>query len=189
MKTFLILIFGLLSMQIARSQIKFGVKAGLNITNLNISGQNVSSGIEPRGDLHAGLIANVHISKSFDIQPEVIYSSQGGNIKDSTGSLKYDYINVPVLLQYHVVSGIFIETGPQLGFLISSKYSSEHIQLDTKNQSKTTDFSWAFGVGYKMPVVNLGLDLRYNLGISNTSTVPPFVAKNSVFQFGVFFLF
>ena len=189
MKTSLILAFGILSMQIANSQIQFGIKAGVNITDLNVSGQNVISGIKPRVDFHAGLIANVHISKSFDIEPEVVYSAQGGNIKDSAGSLKSEYINVPVILQFHVYSGIIIESGPQLGFLISSKYSTKNIHLDVKYQSKTTDFGWAFGLGYKIPVVNLGLDLRYNLGITNISRVSPFVINNSVFQFGFFYLF
>jgi hypothetical protein len=185
----IVFILGLFSTQIVKSQIQFGVKGGLNVTDLNIYGPNVTSGIKAGIDFNAGILANIQVSESFFIQPEVVYSAQGGSVKDSSGTLKYDYINVPVLLQYHLSSGLFFESGPQLGFLLSSNYNTEHLNLNVKDQSKTTDFSWAFGVGYKFTGINLGLDLRYNLGITNTSLVNGFVVKNSVFQFGVFYLF
>jgi hypothetical protein len=57
--------------------------------------------------------------------------------------------------------------------------------------NKPYDFSWVFGLGYKMPKMNLGIDARYNLGLTtvNEPTGDPAKNKNSVFQFGIFYLF
>jgi hypothetical protein len=189
MKNIICLFPLIMSICSAKAQTLIGIKAGLNITNINVSGPNVGDGIVARGDFNAGVLANFKISGQFALQPEVLYSSQGGNLKDSSGSLKNDYLNIPLLFQFHHSSGLFAETGPQLGFLLSSKYNTGNNNIDTKNQTNTTDFSWSFGLGYQFSLFNMGLDLRYNLGFTNTSKVAPFVAKNSVFQFGVFYLF
>jgi hypothetical protein len=54
---------------------------------------------------------------------------------------------------------------------------------------KNTDFSWAFGLGY-LATSGLGVDARYNLGISNiNNTSRTADVRNSVFQFGLFYQF
>jgi hypothetical protein len=50
------------------------------------------------------------------------------------------------------------------------------------------DFSWTLGIGYKLPM-NLGVDVRYNLGISDVEKYYAFKAYNGVFQFDLFYLF
>ena len=52
---------------------------------------------------------------------------------------------------------------------------------------KSTDLAWAFGAGYVIPDVNLGVDVRYNLGL--TKLADGSSSKNGVFQVGVFYLF
>jgi hypothetical protein len=176
-------------MHIARSQVKFGIKAGFNLANQSISGVNVTSRAESKSDFYAGVLANVNFSESLILQPEFVYSGQGAGVKDSSAKLNSEYLNIPVLLKYQHPTGVFIETGPQFGILLSAKYKSSDLSLDQKNATKSTDFAWVFGIGYKIPVLNLGLDFRYNLGLTNIENSSVVTVKNQVFQIGVFYLF
>jgi hypothetical protein len=83
--------------------------------------------------------------------------------------------------------GFRAETGPQLGFNVSSKNTSFTGDQARLNDVKSTDFSWAFGLGY-LTQSGFGLDARYNLGLSNIA-IPDYGIKNRVWQFGVFYQF
>jgi hypothetical protein len=175
----------------ANAQIQFGVKAGANLASLNGSGV---TGAKTKLDFNAGILASIKVPGSFSIQPEVIYSGQGAKLTSFNGleeKVNLGYINVPVLLKYHFPLGLFAETGPQFGFLLSAKSKIGSTSADYKSYVNSTDFSWAFGVGYMIPIVKLGVDARYNLGITdaakNSSTTGSF--KNNIFQVGVFYLF
>jgi len=172
------------------AQVQFGVKAGYNLDNVTMSPSQ--SGISSRSDFNGGIFASIPLFSSCSLQPEVLYSGQGAAFSNSsaTGKANYDYLNVPVLFKYQHHSGLFAETGPQIGFLLSAKETAAGQSVDTKSQSQSTDFSWVFGIGYKLPF-GLGIDARYNLGLTNINkdSQSNGTIKNSVFQFGLFYLF
>lgn len=193
MKRMLLVLLTAGSATFASAQVEFGVKAGVNIANLTVSGDN--SGVSPssKTDFHAGLLSVIPLFSSFKLQPEVMYSGQGASadVSGTTVKLNYGYINVPVLFKYQHESGLFAETGPQVGFLISAKEKADGQTIDTKSDTQSTDFSWAFGIGYKIPVVGLGIDARYNLGLTNLakgSSSSDGTVKNSVIQIGLFYV-
>jgi hypothetical protein len=194
MKKLFLLVFATIILTNAKAQIQFGVKAGLNIANLSLSSDLSGSGesVKSKTDFNAGILASIPLFNSFTLQPEINYSGQGAKGSDgtTTTTLNYDYINVPVLFKFNHGSGLFAETGPQIGFLISANAKADGQSEDIKNETSSTDFSWSFGLGYKVSEMNLGIDIRYNLGISNTiKSSGEGTSKNSVFQFGIFYLF
>jgi len=193
MKRMLLVLLTAGSATFASAQVEFGVKAGVNIANLTVTGDN--SGVSPSSitDFHAGFLAAIPLFSGFKLQPEVMYSGQGASadVSGTTVKLNYSYINVPVLFKYQHGSGLFAETGPQVGFLISAKEKADGQTIDTKSDTQSTDFSWAFGIGYKIPVVGLGIDARYNLGLTNLakgSNSSDGTVKNSVIQIGLFYV-
>jgi hypothetical protein len=119
----------------------------------------------------------------------VVYSQQGAKGTESGTDFTQtaDYINIPVLAKYSLPVGVFFETGPQIGFLMSAKVKAGGQSESDKDSFKSTDFSWAIGAGYVIPDVNLGVDVRYNLGLSKIAEGG--TSKNGVFQVGVFYLF
>jgi Outer membrane protein beta-barrel domain len=193
MKKLFILALAATGLTSAKAQIQFGVKAGLNIATLSLSSDlSGSESLKSKTDFNAGVLASIPLFKSFTLQPEINYSGQGAKGSDgtTTTTLNYDYINVPVLFKYNHSSGLFAETGPQIGFLIGANAKADSQSEDIKNETSSTDFSWCFGLGYKIPEMNLGIDIRYNLGLSNTiKSSDEGTSKNSVFQFGIFYLF
>jgi hypothetical protein len=167
-----------------------GLKAGLNISNLsNSSGYQMGS----KAGFNAGLLAHIHMAPSLALQPEVVYSNQGAKytVNGVEHSLNLNYINIPVQLQYMFANGFRLQTGPQVGFLteVKDKVSGTNNETNffTSQDFKTVDFSWSAGLGY-LSSSGLGIDGRYNFGLSNINNGGSNVLHNNVFQLGLFYM-
>jgi hypothetical protein len=150
----------------AHAQFAFGIKGGANISNVN--GSDVTNTNSVVG-FNAGAYLKLPLTHHLSLQPEVLYSGQGFKQSSSgvTATYNENYINVPVLLKYTHFTGVFIETGPQVGFLASAKASAQGVSVDYKKYYNSSDFSWVIGVGVKIPATPISLDARYNFGLSN----------------------
>jgi hypothetical protein len=88
-----------------------------------------------------------------------------------------------------VGDGFRIETGPQPGIMVAAHAKSGGNSVSVKDEFKSFDFSWVFGVGY-IASSGLGVDARYNLGLSNIDDVSGGGTEhNRVFALGVFYQF
>jgi hypothetical protein len=161
----------------------FGLKAGLNISTLD-----VKNGIDfdSKAGFYFGGLAHVHLSPHFAVQPEIVYSAQGG--KDGEDKWKVNYLNVPVLFQYMTGEGLRLQTGPQIGFAVSSKIKTGDIEQDIKDDVNTVDVSWTLGASYLFPE-GVGVDARYNFGLTNVNDAETPEVRNRVFQVGLFYQF
>ena len=175
--------------------INFGAKAGVNFAS--ITGDD-TDWVDSRTSLHIGVVAEIVISETFSFQPELLYSAQGGSYKESEGydgTLKFDYLNVPLMAKFYVGEGFSLEAGPQIGLLLSAKDDWEFISNgetgndDWKDFMKGIDFGVNVGVGYKLEG-GLNFGARYNLGLSNIwEDSGDIKSQNSVIQAYVGFFF
>jgi hypothetical protein len=168
--------------------VKFGLKAGLNVSTLSNS-QGGERG--SRLGLNAGVLGHIHLSPQWAIQPEVVFSSQGAKytVSDGEHNLALNYINIPLQLQYMFDNGFRVQTGPQVGFLASvkDKVGGNETGFFTSDDFKSIDFSWSVGLGY-LTYSGLGIDGRYNFGVSNINDAGTATVHNNVFQIGLFYL-
>ncbi len=170
--------------------VNIGIKAGLNLYNIK-NNNDVEYDMKP--GLHAGLLGHIHITKSFAVQPELLFSAQGA--KYTTGGVvtkfNLNYLNVPILLQYMFDNGFRLEAGPQVGFLLTAKADNGTTKADIKSDLKTLDVGLGLGLGYIHVPSGFGVDARYNLGLSNINDDDNSVVKstNRGFQVGVFYQF
>ncbi len=164
-----------------------GIKAGLNLYTIKSDNTDFST----KAGFHAGLIGHIHMTKQFALQPEIVYSAEGGKYKNAgvETSIKLDYINVPVIFQYMFDNGFRLQAGPQVGFLINAKSEANKITTDIKDNLKSIDFALGAGVGYVDPSSGFGIDARYNVGLSNINDNSSVKSTNNGFQAGVFYLF
>jgi hypothetical protein len=191
MKKVCLIIIVSLNAMAASAQIQFGVKAGLNLSTLNYSGPDAGSPAY-KTSFNAGVFSSIPLFTSCYLQPEIMYSGQGfeETILDQPTQFETGYLNIPVLFKYQHESGLFAETGPQVGFLLSAKNTVAGFSEDVKSHYESTDFSWALGLGYKFTGIGLGIDARYNLGLTNIAKGSQDATyKNSVFQLGLFYTF
>ncbi|SDS94060.1 porin family protein [Winogradskyella sediminis] len=174
-------------------EVTFGAKAGLNLAS--ISGDETDD-LDGRTAFHLGAVAEISISEKFSVQPELLYSIQGAKFEEDgyEETLKYDYLNLPIMAKYYVAEGFSLEAGPQIGFLLSSKYEAEFDgeseEVDNDDAS-SIDFGLNFGVGYKMDS-GLNFGVRYNLGLSNIydgEGSDDYSVQNSVLQVSVGYFF
>ncbi|AXG75155.1 PorT family protein [Flavobacterium arcticum] len=141
-------------------EVKFGAKAGLNIADFGGDAETDGS----RTGLHVGAIAEIKLTETFSVQPELLYSMQGAKGKELgvEYDLKFDYINIPIMAKYYLMEGLSIEAGPQVGFLMSAKAEDE----DVKDGYKGVDFALNGGVAYDLPM-GVFFQARYSAGLNN----------------------
>ncbi|WP_205514089.1 porin family protein [Longitalea arenae] len=163
--------------------VEYGIKGGVNFANLNDDAADNNA--EARTGFHIGGLAHIHVTRAFAIQPEIVYSTQGAEFGND--KLKLNYINVPVLAQYMFGNGFRLQTGPQLGILTTSEWDRGDIETDVDNLSNA-DFSWSFGAGY-LGRNGLGVDARYNLGLTDVTKSNTTDWQNRVWQIGLFYQF
>ncbi|OCA72251.1 opacity protein [Chryseobacterium artocarpi] len=168
------------------SPVRFGLKAGLNVSTLSGDGMKAKAGF------YAGAFANIPVAQDFSVQPEVLYSGMGA--KDDYNSdtkLNLDYIAVPVMFQYNALPNLYLEAGPQFSFLVNSKLKNGSNSVDVKDYTKGFDFALGLGAGYYF-TPNIGVNVRYVAGLTDIAKNRPSGAdtsKNGAFQVGLAYKF
>lgn len=200
MKKLLIFFIASASFTIANAQqLQFGLKGGLNLSTVSVSNGVDGYTYNALANFNAGAFLKIPVVRFFSVQPEVYYSGQGYKGTDGTTGDPYtehvNYLNIPVLAKFTTRSGFFLETGPQLGLKLSAKDKEIGISTDASQYYNSADFSWVFGLGYKIPMAPVGIDLRYNAGLVNVANDPnygnsygQYGVRNGVFQLDLYFI-
>ncbi|HEY8934497.1 MAG TPA: porin family protein [Cyclobacteriaceae bacterium] len=156
--------------EVKAQDVAFGLKGGVNLTNLNVS--NAQGTYDSRTGYHAGIFLRGKFNK-VGVQPEVLLFTQSNKIDyGSLGTVKqsFTYLSIPVMLKFYPVGGLNIQAGPQFGFLLDGqrKYDNGFVTTNQniKDYYKSSDVSLSFGAGYDFGF-GLGFDVRYNLGIQD----------------------
>lgn len=172
----LLLLLGLGSMALAQG-ISFGIKGGLNLSNL--SGSNIGNSSYKTG-MVGGAFATIDLM-ALKVQPELLYTQKGAKYETlfASATAQFDYLEVPVLLKYSfgaiIVPSILI--GPSFGipvkgsveqtyFLVITDYTSSDstVTVDVK-KDLGPDLGLVFGAEIKTPF-KLSVEARYTLGLS-----------------------
>ncbi len=140
---------------------KFGIKAGVNMANVNGSDVKDTSTLTGfTGGLFLGIPAG-----TLSIQPELLFSMDGTKLGDAKENL--NYMEIPVLVKYNFPSTKatpYLFVGPVIGVLMSAKATAGGVSEDVKDQFKSSDFAGTVGAG--LDVGKLSFDARYNFGLT-----------------------
>lgn len=169
-----------------------GLKGGLNLANMALKTTDTATDI-PTFKTQMGQTGGLFVSFNFGslaIQPELLYSRRGlsyaeysDETVDVTGRFLADYIEMPVLIKYSLLSGPvkpFLYAGPSIAYLLEAQqgYDVEYLsgeepdytyRYELENYFKETEIAAVFGAGIdiKLPKVVLSLEGRYHLGLTN----------------------
>lgn len=165
-------------------------KAGINIATMtNDDDAKIRTGLVVGAEL------DYQATPQFSISAGALYSQQGSEAKVQgvSGTLKMDYVNVPILVNFHVANGLALKAGIQPGFLINDKVevSSNGVSAEVGLKESyraagvdadisSLDFAIPLGISYEFS--NVVLEARYNLSLTNAITVLGESTKHSVFQ-------
>ncbi len=176
----------LLSGELLAQETQFGLKAGLNVSD--IGGKDV--GYVTRLTYHAGGVAEFVITPFFSVQAELVYSLQGAAVDRSREVLlSYHYLNVPVIGKIYFYEDASLDLGVQYGYLLKAVIDNSIYPSDT--EIKKNDFAAVAGLSYILSEKVL-FSLRYNIGINSTineNVIWEIKKTNRVLQISVGYIF
>jgi hypothetical protein len=151
--------------------VDLGVKAGLNFASLTDA-----TDLDNKTGYTFGLFAGIKFSDKIGIQGDLLYSAQG------VDDIDLNYVNVPIVLRYFIISKLNVQVGPQFGFVVDDNVK----ELFGNNlEKKDFDLSGIVGLGYDLPL-GFRVEGRYNFGFSEAIDN---LGKNSVFNLSVGYSF
>lgn len=114
-------------------EIKYGVKGGLNISNLNNADNIFFGKSKSKIGFNIGGFAEYSINEKWALQPEFVISTQGAKFENSgsefingiieTYSVKKNvnltYLTIPLMVKYKLTDKFGAEFGPQVGIALS----------------------------------------------------------------------
>ncbi len=159
---------------------KFGIKGGLNLTNLYVDNANDE---HLKAGFNAGLYAKLPVTKGFSIQPELLYTVKGAketygdnffsNIANGgSGEYRFNlgYVELPVLAVINIVKNLNIHVGPYVSYLTNAnvKKVNDDGTIQGAENLKVDDFKrfdWGLVGGLGLDIQNFTIGARYNYGL------------------------
>lgn len=174
---------------------KYGVKAGLNMTSMSNDmtfdpGFGMGVGFRVGGFLNMRWGYRTENSSKgtglWGFQPELMYSNQA--VKTDAGDIKMNYIAVPLLLKVYPTTALSLEVGPEFSYLISTSPSTMAVDgAEIKvGDCKGMNIGLAAGLAYDFEM-GLTVGARYTYGF--TDMAKNLKWKNSNIQITVGWMF
>ncbi len=137
---------------------------GINLANISKWNGDMKFGINVGGEIEHNL------SKQFSLSAGLLYSMQGTQVKANGQTIKnnFDYLNIPVLVNFYAAQGLALKFGVQPGFKTKanvSKSGEGHSESGDLDGAESMVFAIPVGISYQ--ISDFVLDARYSFGISN----------------------
>ena len=156
----------------AKSQLKFGVKGGLNISSVHLN-SDILKADNVTGFQIGPMIETTIPLIGVGLDAAILYSQKGMDVKSETGTstnVKTDYIDVPVNLKWKfglpIIKG-YLAAGPYIGFRVGGDKFWE-IPGSVVGQVKAKNFSAGlnFGAGVEL-ISHLQVGINYGLVLTD----------------------
>lgn len=151
----------------------FGVRAGVNFTNLN--------GDDPNGNdldykmkvgFHVGANAEIPVAPEFYVQPGVLYSLKGAKVDDAADTkVHVSYIEVPINFLYKPELGdghLLLGVGPYVAFGVGGKIKNDNGDIDIEFDKEVETLLQA---AYTLKRFDAGGNLLFGYEFSNKFSV------------------
>ena len=168
--------------------IKYGIKAGLNISNINSTASVGVKNIETSSKIGiaGGFYMEIALNDQWYINPELLFSQKGASFTynythdsnvnkrdehETTNELILSYVELNPTISFKASNKLSLNFGPSIAFLISDDYtqidSDETISNDltpAKFDSESLDIALNLGLSYYFTEHFL-VDARVNTGL------------------------
>ncbi|MBX3254521.1 MAG: PorT family protein [Chitinophagaceae bacterium] len=163
-----------------QGQVSFGPTVALNISKQQTKGVPDEVKLKAQAGFQAGIFGNFKLGKKFGLHTELVYSAEGTTSallwndfsEDTyTVSQKFNYLRLPILVQYRITGELNIEAGPGLAYLLGgkTKWDDGDVEKFESGDYLPFDAGLSLGVGYDLSKFAPGLTagLRYYHGFIN----------------------
>ena len=160
----------------AQAQIKFGLKGGLNITDMSLSSDELFETSNRAGFFIGPTVKFTLPIVGLGIDASALYDQREAKVKGTDKKLKQQAINIPINLRYDIglgsLAAIYLAAGPQFGFNIGDKHQTL-IEDVADWKLNTSNFSVNVGAGV-MLLSHLQVGANYNIVCGKTGEVTVF---------------
>lgn len=160
----------------AQAQVKFGLKGGLNVTNMSLNSE-VFDADNQTGFFIGPTVKFTLPIVGLGIDASALYDQRDAKVKvEDDGSsveskIKNQSINIPINLRYGVGLGstasLFLFAGPQFGFNVGDKNQSLYKDV-AQWRLKSSTFSVNVGLG-AMLLSHLQISANYNIACGKSA--------------------
>jgi Outer membrane protein beta-barrel domain len=154
----------------AQVTFKPGIRAGVNLSHFSKGDgytyyydsynpylvNNNDGDFSSKAGFYVGFIGELHLTKYYTLQPEVLYTNQGSKVRTPSGNefnLDVSYLSVGIVNKF-TFNSFNIHVGPTVDVEVDSNF-------DTDND---LDLGFQLGAGYNF-TKNLGLEARIKRGV------------------------
>ena len=164
----------------AKSQLKFGVKGGLNISSVHMN-SDILKADNVTGFQIGPMIETTIPLIGIGLDAAILYSQKGVDMKTegtvTSTSMKTDYLDIPVNLKWKFgipLVKAYLSAGPYVGFRVGG----DKIWNVLGDQIKAKNFSAGlnFGVGAEL-ISHLQVGINYGLGLTDNYSSDKFDMK------------
>jgi len=164
---------------------RFGIKAGLNISNMytkDVQDKNTIFGF------NGGLFLKVPVTSNFAVQPELLYTTKGSELTYNSfvtgkASFTLNYVELPVLAVINLTKIVNIYGGIYIATLTSVvvKNKSDVDLFNFENELKKSDFEmydWGLVGGAGLDFNKVSLGIRYEYGMKPVGKERSFLGQS-----------
>lgn len=174
----------------SQAQIKFGVKAGLNVNSFSVKNIPFSVDKKNRNGFFAGVTADVTIplaglgadvsllydNRCIGLASDEVWDAEDGTITHESYAYSkthktFHYLSLPINVKYTIglssLASVYLATGPQFSWNIGDRHWKLS-ELDDGWELKSSQFSWNVGCGATV-LSHVRVGYNYNIALGNTA--------------------
>lgn len=161
----------------AQAQTSFGLKAGLNVTNMTLSSEELLSASNRAGFFVGPTVKFTLPIVGLGVDAAVLYDQREANLKGNTGetTITQRSINIPINARYTIglgdMAGVYLAAGPQFGFNVGdTDFSLAGLTSSSTYENytlKKSNFSINVGGGVQL-MNHLEIGVTYNIALGKT---------------------
>ncbi|TAL70328.1 MAG: PorT family protein [Bacteroidetes bacterium] len=205
MKTLLrlLILFIVFSVNAIGQQLTLGFKTGLDIINYKYVGSFPLDDFSPRLSYDIGVLLNYKLTNRIQIQIEPGFIEKGAQLRNinlnERITFKNGFVTTPLVFVANPISRLFIEIGPELGYLVYAKKRETNGKIYDSGDTPTNklEFSGIFGLSYNffdntylvVRYVNTFTPLYNNIIYADPGPSTTYKIFNKQFSIGLRYLF
>ncbi len=182
----ILIIFSLIPAAIqAQEKFEGGLKVGVNVSNFNGRVLDNHEALS-RTSYHVGLLGEFALTSRWNLQPELLYSEQGFGYRNDIleeYNVSLNYLQLPILVEFELANNLFLQSGPQIGYLLKEEYNSVSRRLNYNR------FDFSIGLGLEYQIQRFLVYGRYMAGLNRIYNNSGERNQNRVLQAGFGYLF
>ena len=164
----------------SQAQVKFGLKGGLNLTNLSMS-ESIGNNLKSKEGFHVGPTVKIGLPvPGLSLDASALYDQRSAKVSvsnlngtETESTIKSQSLQVPINIRYAVglgsVANLFAFAGPQFGFNLGNK--NQKILEDAANWTlRSSNVSANLGIGATI-LGHVQVTANYNFALGKTGEV------------------